>query len=97
MTRRKYSEEYKQEAAKLVVEGGVPQTQAARDLGLAQSTLEKWVHNYQKSGGKEGLSLSEREELKALRKENTRLRMEREILKKATAFFAKDSTKTSDS
>jgi len=77
---RKFNEEYKQEAVKLVKEGGLSLCQAARDLGIAPSTLCKWV----KDGGDPGpnsLTVSEKEEIKALRKENATLRMERDILK----------------
>lgn len=88
---KKFSEEFKIEAIKLVREGGVPVSRAASDLGIGESTLAKWL----KSSGVQGpepLSMSEREELKQLRKENATLRMERDILKKATAYFAKVSS-----
>jgi transposase len=92
MERKKFSEEYKQEAVKLVVEGGVPVAQAARDLGLGQSTLTKWIAAWRaKSPQEEPLTLSEREELRALRKEINQLKLERDILKKAAAYFAKGS------
>lgn len=90
MGRRKFTAEYKREAAQLVVEQGVSIRQAAVDLGIGKSTLEKWIREYRQSGNGSGqLSESEREELKRLRKENRTLRMERDILKKATAYFAK--------
>jgi len=88
--RRKHSEEFKLEAVKLVLDGGLTRTQVGSDLGLRPSLLGRWVKEYEERGGSNGLSLEEREELKALRKENTRLRMERDILKKATAFFAQE-------
>ena len=92
MRNRKFSEEYKLEAVKLVVEGGVPVAQAARDLGLGQSTLDRWVSSWRSSNPQEApLTLSEREELRNLRKENNQLKLEREILKKAAAYFAKTS------
>lgn len=87
---RRFSTEYKEEAVKLVLEGGVGIAQAARDLGLGQSTLEKWTAEWRKNHPEEApLSLSEREELRLLRKENNQLKLEREILKKAAAYFAK--------
>ena len=87
---KKFSEEFKAEAVRLVVEGGVPASRAASDLGIGESTLTKWL-KLQRGQSPEPLSLSEREELKQLRKENATLRMERDILKKATAYFAKVS------
>jgi transposase len=86
---KRYDEEFRREAVKLVIEGGVKARRAARDLGVSEPTLSKWISE---ARGKEPkpLSESEREELKRLRKENSQLRMERDILKKATAYFAKD-------
>ena len=87
---RKFDEEFRREAVKLVMEGGVPAARAARDLGVGQTTLSKWLAAAR--GAKdESLPESEREELKRLRKENAQLKMERDILKKATAYFAKNS------
>jgi len=64
----------------------------ARDLDLTESALRTWVERARadRTQGKTGLTTVEREELARLRKENRELRMEREILKKAAAFFAKD-------
>jgi len=78
---RKFNEEYKQEAVKLVKEGGLSLCQAARDLGIAPSTLCKWVKD---SGdlNLDSLTIAEKDELKLLRKEVKQLRMERDILKK---------------
>ena len=92
-TRRRYSPEYKEEAVKLILEQGLSLQQAAQDLGLGSSTLERWVRleRYRRQDFK-GLTESEVEELRRLRKENHVLRMERDILKKATALFAKAST-----
>ena len=66
--------------------------QVARDLDLTESALRTWVERARadRTQGKTGLTTVEREELARLRKENRELRMEREILKKAAAFFAKD-------
>jgi len=67
--------------------------EVANDLDLTASALGQWVKQARadRSGGKTGLTTAEREELAALRKENRELKMEREILKKAAAFFAKES------
>jgi transposase len=92
MKQRKFTEEYKVEAVKLVVDGGISIGQAARDLGLATSTLERWVSKWRRENPQEApLTISEREELRSLRKENTQLKLERDILKKAAAYFAKVS------
>lgn len=87
---KKFDEEFRREAVKLVLEGGVPAARAARDLGVSQTTLGKWL-TAARGTESESLSESEREELKRLRKENVQLKMERDILKKATAYFAKNS------
>ena len=86
---KRYDEEFRREAVKLVLEGGVKTSRASRDLGVSEATLSKWVTQ---ARGEEPrpLSESETEELKRLRKENAQLRMERDILKKATAYFARD-------
>lgn len=88
---QKYNEEFKSEAVNLVKEQGLSIQQAASDLGIGQSTLNKWIAASKPKSGSEILSESEKEELKRLRKENHTLRMERDILKKATAFFSKNT------
>lgn len=89
--KRKFSEEYKAEAVRLVVEQGLTAAQAARDLGLGQSTLDNWVRAKRAEQQPEALTAEERAELKRLRKEVAVLKLERDILKKATAYFAKGS------
>ena len=93
MGKRKYSEEYKAEAVKLVLERGLTTAQAALDLGVGKSTMDKWVRvcRERKSGGVE-ITPAELEELRRLKKEVRILREERDILKKAAAYFAKDSS-----
>ena len=87
---RKFSQEYKAEAVKLVTEGGLSNQQAAEDLGIGVSTMEKWVRERtQPKDQTETLSESEKEELKRLRKECAQLRMERDFLKKTANYFAK--------
>lgn len=94
--RKRYTTEFKQEAVRLLNSDPRSGREIAREMGLQQSMLYRWQRQLQ--GGPqvvgsvaEALSPGEREELRRLRKENERLRMEREILKKATAFFAKES------
>ena len=89
--RRTYTSEFKAEAVRLVREQKLSVSEVAKDLDLTPSALDRWVKRAQadERGGTSGaLSTSEREELKRLRKENRVLHEEREILKKATAFFA---------
>jgi len=93
MSRRRFSEEYKQEAVKLVLDQGVSIKDAALDLGLGASTIDKWVRERRAGWGTpKALTPEDREELKRLRKENRKLRLERDLLKKATAYFAKDTS-----
>lgn len=87
-----YSEEYRQEALRLVEAGTKPLAQIARELGIHLETLRNWRRLAQARGelGTPRTLASAEEELRRVRRENERLREEREILKKATAFFAKD-------
>lgn len=87
--KRKFSKEFKAEAVKLVLEQGVPPAQAARDLGLGSSTLDKWLRDAKARQLPDAVTEDERAELKRLRKEVYNLRMERDILKKATAYFSR--------
>jgi transposase len=92
--RRKFSAEYKAETVRLVQRSGKSIGQMALELGVGETALRRWVSQTELEAGHgaEGaLKHGEREELVELRRENRRLRMEREILKKATAFFAKES------
>ena len=93
--RKNYSKQFKKDAVNLVTEQGFDVSEAARNLGIHHSSLRRWKRQLESDGnqafpGKGNLS-AEKQELDRLRKENKRLRMEREILKKATAFFAKES------
>jgi transposase len=92
-TRRQFSEEFKEGAVRLVLDEGKTVGAVARELDLTASALSLWVRHAraERTHGKTGLTKVEREELAALRKENRVLREEREILKKAAAFFAKQS------
>jgi len=93
--RRLFTREFKVEAIKLVTEQGRSYAEAAHNLGIAENLLRKWKKALEAQGsqafpGKGNLPTLE-EELRRLRAENKRLQMERDILKKATAFFAKES------
>jgi len=89
--RREFTEEFKKGAVRLVLDEGRTVGGVARELDLTASSLSAWVRQARadRTKGKTGLTTEEREELARLRKENRELRMEREILKKAAAFFAK--------
>jgi transposase len=88
-----YPPEFRREAIRLVRISSKGQHQIAEDLGISVVTLRNWVKQAERDEGKrpDGLSGDEREELARLRGENQRLRMEREILKKAAAFFARET------
>ena len=83
--------QFKREAVELVGVSGRPVGQIAEELGVSDQTLRNWVHADAGGQGKGSLSPDEKEELKLLRKENKRLRMEREILKEAATFFAQEN------
>lgn len=90
----RYTTEFRQSAVKLAVESDEPISQTAKELGVNENTLHTWISKYHTAAksvattaGGEHLH----DELKRLRKENKRLREEREILKKAAAYFAKES------
>jgi transposase len=90
--RRQFTEEFKAGAVRLVLDEGKTIAQVSRDLGVTASVLRTWVIRARadRDGGKSGLTTDERAELTRLRKENRQLEMERAILKKAAAFFAKE-------
>ena len=92
-TRRTFTDDFKAGAIRLVLDEGQSVAAAARDLGLTESSLRNWVEQARadRTKGKTGLTTAEREELARLRKENRVLQEERDILKKAAAFFAKQS------
>jgi transposase-like protein len=92
--RRAFSDEFKAETVRLVRESGKSIGAIARELDLTETALRRWVRQAEIDAGRGpagALTTSERDELAQLRRENKRLRMERDILKKATAFFAKES------
>ena len=95
-TRRTYTPEFKVEAVKLVTEQGYSVAEAARSLGISENLVRNWKRTLQDQGdqafpGRGNLSPQE-QELARLRAENRRLLAERDILKKAAAFFAREAT-----
>lgn len=88
--RRKYTEDFKREAVALVTEQGYTVAEAARNLDINSNMLGRWKQRFVDEASGARLSGDEREELKRLRKENRTLRMEKEILKKASQYFAKE-------
>jgi len=95
MERRKFTREFKLEAVKLVRERGVTVAQAARDLGVHGTVLRRWVQecaaDSQQAFPGQGQMKPDQMEIERLRREVTKLKAERDILKKAAAYFAKES------
>ena len=93
--RRRFSKQFKIDAVKLVTEQGYKVSEAARNLGIHHSSLRRWKKQFETNGNQafpgKGHMSPEKEELDRLRKEVKKLRMEREILKKAAAFFANEA------
>ena len=96
MQRRKFSREFKVEAVKLVRDRGVSAAQAARDLDVHENVLRKWVKELAAAPADafpgHGQVKPEHLEIERLRREVTKLKAERDILKKAAAFFAREAT-----
>jgi transposase len=91
-TRRKFSPEFKDDSVKLVTEQGYSIVEAARNLGINATMLGRWKRERESLDNSiPGNPFALKEELRRLRKENKKLRLEREILKNAAAFFAKES------
>jgi transposase len=88
--RRQFTPEFKEEAVALVVRHGQSANQVAKDLGIGQTSVSRWLRQAKTAPAKVN-GFQAAEELKHLRREVERLRMERDILKKAAAFFAKES------
>ena len=91
-TRRSFTDEFKRDAVALVIDEGRTVVDVARGLGVGEGTLGNWVRQARVDRGERaGVTTSERTELAELRKENARLGMERDLLKRATAFWVKES------
>jgi transposase len=87
-----YPPEFRAEAVRLYRDSGKSLSAVSKDLGVSLESLRAWVNQAKIDGGERaGLTTEEREELRRLRKENRTLRMERDLLKKATAYFARES------
>ena len=89
-TRRKYTEDFKRDAVALVTEQGYKLAEAARSLDIGANLLGRWKREFEEEASGARLGSDEQEELKRLRKEVRMLRMEKEILKKASQYFAKE-------
>ena len=91
-TRPPFPAEFRHEAVKLMRDSDKPLSLLARDLGVSEQTLRTWRRQAQvDTGEREGLTSEQLEELRRLRRENRTLQMEREVLKRAAAFFARES------
>ena len=94
-TRKQYSKDFKLDAISLVLEQGYTQAEAARSLEINSNMLGRWIRENEAAGGQafrgNGKLTAEQAEIRRLREENRRLKMEKEILKKATVFFAKET------
>jgi transposase len=89
---RKFSPEFREEAARMVVETSRPIADVARELGINETSLGNWVRAYRKehAGDEPALELSERARLRELERRNRELEMENAFLKKAAAYFARE-------
>lgn len=95
-TRKQYSKEFKLDAISLVTDQGYTVTEAARSLELNRSVLQRWIKEFNADDDGQafrgnGKLTPEQAEIRRLKEENRRLKMEKEILKKATVFFAKET------
>jgi transposase len=92
--RRRYTREFKIETVRLITDSDQSVSEVAKDLEIHPNTLYKWIHQYGENPKEafpgKGKQSSETDELNRLRRENQRLKMERDILKKAMAIFSKD-------
>ena len=95
-TRLPYPRQFREEAVRLARESGKTRARIAKDLGIAEQSLYRWLKQADLDNGKraDGLTTEEREEISRLRREVRLLREEREILKKAAAFFARETHST---
>jgi transposase len=94
MKRRQFSASFKAEAVKLVRERGLSAGKAAKELGISESALRRWLEASDIERTRAGLTVAEKAEIRELKREVATLRMERDILKKAVSFFAKESRRS---
>jgi transposase len=92
-TRRSFTEDFKREAVRLTQTSGRTISQVAEDIGIGLSTLTRWKHKYQEADLLSGPQDDVEKELARLRKENKLLREERDLLKNAAVFFAKETSR----
>ena len=93
-SRRQFTKEFKAETVALIRSSAKPVAQICRDMGLSESTVQRWVAQAEvDSGQRDGLTTAEREELSRLRREMRVVREERDVLAKAIAFFTKATTR----
>jgi transposase len=91
--RRQFTAEFKRDAVQLVRTTGRPIAEIARELGIYDSTLGNWVRQDRiNRGAQDGLSTDDRARLRELERENTKLRMERDLLKRTVAFWVKETS-----
>ncbi|MEQ8438038.1 MAG: transposase [Ilumatobacter fluminis] len=89
----KYPEEFRREAVELYRSSDRPRAEVARSLGIADGSLATWVAQAERDEADGALDVDERAELERLRKENRELKMDREILRKAAAYFARETNR----
>jgi len=95
MPRSPYAREFIEEAVRLVREGGKKRVDVAHDLGVSAESIRRWMKQYEVDAGRrEGLTTAERDKLQRLQREVRVLTEEREILKKAAAFFAREANRS---
>ena len=88
--RSSYTEDFKRDAVALVTEQGYEIFEAARSLGVGEHLIRRWRRQFEENHSADGLNVDERDELKQLRKEVRQLRMEKDILREASRYFAKE-------
>ena len=88
MTRITYSDDFKREAVRLVIDDGRARKQVARELGISVSSLRNWIHTFAPDGPHVSDTLAHEEQIRQLRRELERVRLERDILKKAVGIFS---------